>query len=181
METSDTPASGRTVLRSHVPSRSEGIETEETVSQNQHSVLRSHVPSRSEGMETYRFRTHLPRGSLFTRAFPFGGNGNIETRGLFSRQRCCSHVPSRSEGMETFPRPSPDPPKVFGSHVPSRSEGIETVLQFFVECVCSFCTVHTCLPVRREWKLNSPLSNRFRWKSCSHVPSRSEGIETYKG
>ena len=67
------------LVRSHVPSRLEGIETVVIVSDAPVGFVRSHVPSRLEGIETLR--------CLALRFFE-----------SFN----CSHVPSRLEGIETY-------------------------------------------------------------------------------
>ena len=139
---------------------------------------------------------------LFTRTFPFGGNGNIKTTGgASSISSKSSHVPSRLEGMETI---EPERPQwsasdvevhtylpvwrelklllqllpvlsVESSHVPSRLEGMETEPAKTNKKTNTF--VHTYLPVWRELK---PYYAYHRHLSLhgSHVPSRLEGIET---
>ena len=172
----------------------------------EHMSWRSlHVPSRSEGMETQN-RTPFPLDGISvymclpvrrewkrvrcqqapkllyksTHAFPFGGNGNGSTATSTSGEGSSLHVPSRSEGMETSPKMISERYSIvtstcafpFGGngnghlefhllcrheiclHVPSRSEGIETMMS-----------------------LRSP-SRRFACSVSLHVPSRSEGIET---
>ena len=116
------------------------------------TATRLHVPSRSEGMETvFGVTGVVSSATLSTCAFPFGGNGNLDTRRMTGRLLWSLHVPSRSEGMETKVSYSTALMR-YGLHVPSRSEGMETLDQGGL-CVRT-------LPC------------------CLHVPSRSEGMET---
>ena len=61
----------------HVPSRLEGMETNNFAWCFTGTLFRPHVPSRLEGMETYTLSglSSRHRGPS-TRTFPFGGNGN---------------------------------------------------------------------------------------------------------
>ena len=64
------------------------------------------------------------------------------------------------------------------SHVPSRSEGIETKTMLRISSF-NISLVHMCLPVRRELKHSLIAGKRDSAIWGSHVPSRSEGIETH--
>ena len=77
----------------------------------------------------------------------------VEVEKCFARTFFGLHVPSRSEGIETPPSILTEPSASMCLHVPSRSEGMEThdTKFLWIVCVC----VYTCLPVRRELKLNT--------------------------
>ena len=113
----------------------------------------------------------------FTRAFPFGGNGN-KSRSVGTSQDCRRFTRAFPFGGNgnTFLWEESHQFQV-RLHVPSRSEGMETnsCLRFI-----GWRMVYTCLPVRREWKLFCH-HIFIRYSVSLHVPSRSEGMETRFG
>ena len=148
----------------HVPSRSEGMETNGRHFAGRHFAVSLHVPSRSEGMETACDTNIIfPSESVkSTCAFPFGGNGNRSTMRicLWIRLLVYMCLPVRREWKRSgFSQLVVIPFKStcafpFGGngndcsatattaqnrlHVPSRSEGMETSKRVIFICLLKF-------------------------------------------